>query len=322
MMYQPTLVSIFIPTRNGRKDLERLLPVLFGQQVAFPFEVVCIDSSSTDGTWELLGNYPISRKRIAAADFSHGGTRNDGVAMSKGEVVVLLTQDALPIGNNWLSRLISNYEDSTAAGVYCRQVPRPDGTLLPKIDARLMLAGRAERFENRLSEHPEYFKLPPDEGRVLCNFDNICSSLRRSVWERIPFAPLQFAEDLEWGKRVFEANYTIVYDPEVQVMHSHDRSFAYEFKRSFVTFKVLDDLLSRGNDNFGFRLAFQSIVFAPRHLRPVYPELAETKWQERIQCYFIIAARALGHAFFNLWHRRYRNTQWGQQIMVMLHRNV
>ena len=79
MGYFPEMVSVVIPTYNGRADLERLLPMLFAQRVEFPFEVICIDSSSTDGTWEILNEYEVKRYRIPQGEFNHGGTRNLGI---------------------------------------------------------------------------------------------------------------------------------------------------------------------------------------------------------------------------------------------------
>lgn len=321
-MYLPRSVSVFIPTYNGRVDLERVLPRLFEQQVAFPFEVVCIDSSSSDGTWELLGRFPLRRERILQSEFNHGATRNKGIALCRGEIVVLLTQDALPLGREWLATIIANYADPDVAGVYCRQVARPDGTLLPQIDLRLAQNGRARRAENRLSDHPEYPALPPDARRELCNFDDICSSVRRSVWERFPFEPLRFAEDLAWGKQVFEAGFTLVYEPLAQVQHSHDRSFGYEFKRAFVSNKVLDDFFGRGDDKLRFMPAVLSLRHAPSNLVGVYSEFAREPWARRMRCYYVILARGLGRVFFNFWFRHFRGTRFGDWLVARLHSGV
>lgn len=322
MTFPPELVSIVIPTCNGKSDLLRLLPALFSQKADFRFEVICIDSGSGDGTWELLETYPVRRVRIASSQFSHGGTRNLGIEISRGPIVVLLTQDAIPDRDDWLATLVSNYADPRVAGVYCRQVPRPDGPLLPKIDARLWVTGRQQRHENRLGDHPDYPQLPPHQRRLLCNFDDICSSLRKSVWEQFPYRPVNFAEDLEWGKRVFEAGYTLVFEPRARVVHSHDRSFVYELKRSFLTYETLDRLFGIGDEGYTFRQALRDVARAPWGLPAVYPDLRQEPPGDRLRAYWIILARALGRASYALWHRRLRSRPIGRRIQRCLTRGV
>jgi rhamnosyltransferase len=322
MKFAPELVSVVIPTYNGKADLGRLLPLLFSQQVDFPFEVICVDSSSSDGTWELLSEHRLARYRIPKSEFSHGGTRNFGIAKSKGEIVILMTQDAMPTDEHWMATLVRNYAARDVAGVYCRQLPRPDGTLLPKIDSALALTCMDARRENRLSEHADYFTKPPHERRFLCNFDDICSSVRRSVWEKFPFQPVSFAEDLEWSKRVFEAGYAIIFEAEAKVIHSHDRSFMYEFKRSFVTYDAVETLFGREEDGFGLPAALRVVGAAPWALHRVYPRMDETAFLERLHAYYLIGARALGHAFYNFWYRNLRVTELGQKIRGNVYRGV
>lgn len=311
-----------IPTYNGRSDLERSLPALFSQKAEFPFEVICIDSSSTDGTWELLGEYPIDRHRIPASDFSHGGTRNRGVELSRGGIVILMTQDAVPVGDQWMTALVRNYENPEVAGVYSRQIPRPDGALLAKIDLRLAPNGSIQRRVNRRSDHPHYEAAPPNERRELCNFDDICSSVRRSVWEKFPFRPLNFAEDLDWGKRVFEAGYTIVFEPEAQVVHSHDRSFVYEFKRSFITYDVVDEMFDCGDDGYGFSRALSDWVRLPVLLPPVYPEIDQEPLRSRLRAYYCITARIFGHACFSTWRRSFKSNKFGTSLQKLFYRGI
>ena len=316
------MISIVIPTYNGRADLERLLPILFAQRVECPFEVVCIDSSSTDGTWELLAEYEITRYRIPKSDFNHGGTRNLGISKSGGEFVILMTQDAIPADENWMFTLLRNYAEPDVAGVYCRQIPRPDGTLLPKVDSVLAITGMDIRRENRLRDHPDYQSKSPGDKRMLCNFDDICSSVRRTVWERFPFRPVSFAEDLDWAKRVFEAGYSLIFEPKAKVIHSHDRTFAYEFKRSFVTYDAVENLFGREEDGYGFLKALGTIAHAPLALRQVYPQIAQTTLFERIRAYYLIAARALGHAFYNYWYVKLKSFTWGEDLRRWFYRGV
>jgi rhamnosyltransferase len=58
----------------------------------------------------------------------------------------------------------------------------------------------------------------------------------------IPFVERQFCEDFEWGKRAILAGRTIVMDPNSVVIHSHNNSLWYEFKRVYLDHQNLHDL--------------------------------------------------------------------------------
>ena len=57
-------VSILLLTKNGCGDLGRLLPAVFHQAFDRSFEVIAIDSGSTDGTLDLLGAFPVRIEQI------------------------------------------------------------------------------------------------------------------------------------------------------------------------------------------------------------------------------------------------------------------
>ena len=52
-------LSILLLTKNGRSDVEQLLPALYGQKDTVPFEVFAGDSGSTDGTLDVLRRFPV-----------------------------------------------------------------------------------------------------------------------------------------------------------------------------------------------------------------------------------------------------------------------
>ena len=102
-------VSIVIPSYNGGEDFTKCLQMVFEQKVSFPFEVIVIDSGSTDGTLDFLKGYPIRLKQISPKEFNHGLTRNMGMELARGRYVVLMTQDAIPADNYWLENILVNF---------------------------------------------------------------------------------------------------------------------------------------------------------------------------------------------------------------------
>jgi glycosyltransferase involved in cell wall biosynthesis len=115
----PPAVSIVLVTRNGAATLPEVLDVLDAQDVDFPFEVVAVDSGSTDGTHELLARRVDTLVTIDANAFNHGTTRNLGIERATGSLVVLLVQDATPDGRHWLASLTAPFaSDNELAGAF------------------------------------------------------------------------------------------------------------------------------------------------------------------------------------------------------------
>ena len=225
-------VSIILLTKNGQRYLRQVLEGIFRQSSQFSYEVLLIDSGSTDGTWSLAGSFPIRTRRISPGEFNHGETRNLGaqLACPCSEYLVYLTQDATPL-ENWLDSLLRPLRtDRQVAGAFSRHVPRP--TCTPSM-ARLMRTqweqiGTPDRVVKRITDLDEYER---NQARF-AHFSNTSSAIRRTILEKHPFLPLDFAEDSEWADRVLRAGYSLVYEPSSRVLHSHDYSLWQQFAQN------------------------------------------------------------------------------------------
>src|SRR5688572_27403031 len=109
MMTLPPKISIVVPTLNGAATLPRLLDGIWRQRVTFPFEVIAVDSGSTDGTVDLLRQRGVEVLSMDPRAFDHGLTRNLGIEHARGELIVLTVQDAEPVGETWLTALIEPF---------------------------------------------------------------------------------------------------------------------------------------------------------------------------------------------------------------------
>ncbi|MFA5275725.1 MAG: glycosyltransferase family 2 protein, partial [Candidatus Omnitrophota bacterium] len=238
-------ISIVIPTYQGTDSLKNVLDALCGQKTGYSYEVICVDSGSTDGTRRLCSAYPVRWFEIKKAEFNHGLTRNFGIGQSRGKYAVLMTQDAVPANDTWLENLVSKFEDDELiAGIYCRQVPRENADCVTKkILNSWITAGKDFRI-NFIPSRQEFDNLNPMQKYVLCYFDNVCSCIRKSVWEKFPFKKTYFGEDVEWGKEIINAGYKIAYNPMAAVIHSHKRSIFYEYKRTYLCHRRLYSLFN------------------------------------------------------------------------------
>jgi rhamnosyltransferase len=236
------LVSVALLTRNGEATLPAVLDALARQRADFAFEILAIDSGSTDGTVRLLERSVQRLLTIPPTEFNHGLTRNLAIEQAAGALVVLLVQDAIPAADDWLDRLTAPLRrDPSVAGAFCRQKARRDASALSRTMLESWVAGGSQSRSVRLTP-AEYHALAPYARLVTCAFDNVCSCIRRAVWSTIPFVETTIAEDLDWAKSVLLAGYQIDFVADAAVEHSHNRSSTYEFARTYLLHRRLFEL--------------------------------------------------------------------------------
>ncbi len=224
--------SIILLTRQAGPYLERLLPMLFSQVAPEPYEVIAVDSGSTDGTIEQFRRWPVRLQQIPPREFGFGRTKNQAAVLARGRALVFLSQDALPVGPRWLATLVGNLEAPNVAGSYGRQLPWPHTA--PPQWYFLETTYPPRRLVRRGSS-------VASDGVA---FSNANAAIRRDVWERFPFdESLLMSEDQDWARRVCAAGYEIAYDPAAAVYHAHRYSLLGIFKRSFDSGATLRHIL-------------------------------------------------------------------------------
>lgn len=228
--------SVVIPTYNAGDQFEDVLKATVEQSAPWPFEVLVIDSGSSDKTLEIVEKFPsVKLHTIKSKDFNHGGTRNLGVELTTGEFIAFLTHDALPADDKWLYKLVTSLERCPgAAGAFGKHLAYPDASPFTKRDLD-------QHFEN-FNDHPLVLSKHTNSARfesgnqgwrqLLHFYSDNNSCMRRSVWEKLPYREVKFGEDQVWADDIIQAGYSKVYSPQARVFHSHDFSPEETFERS------------------------------------------------------------------------------------------
>lgn len=237
MSYQvtgkPPKISIVIKTKNQRYFIERSLRSIFSQALQ-DFEVVIVDSGSTDGAAELVRRYEseygtdrIRLLEIKPWEFHHVRTLNLGIEQARGEYIVSLSGDAIPASEIWLESLVKHFSDPTVAGVYGRHLADDDPQFLERVRV-------ARRYEEHLMSKTE------DQDHI---FSNANSMFRRDLVEEYRLdESLPACEDYDWAREMQRRGYKIVYEPLAAVHHSHRLPILAYLKRilwfRYLRFKI------------------------------------------------------------------------------------
>ncbi|ARP88275.1 glycosyltransferase family 2 protein [Bordetella genomosp. 9] len=229
-------VSVVVLTKNPGDIFRQVLEAVLIQQTRFAFDVLVVDSGSTDGTLDHVKSLADPRVRtlqIPPAEFGHGKTRNLAIASTRGQYVAMLTHDALPATPQWLQSLVDVADsDDSIAGVYGRHIAYPDANPFTKRD----LIEHFEYFGKQkvvFCEDADRYRADQHYRQVLHFFSDNNALLRRTVWEVIPYPEVDFAEDQVWAKHVIEAGWKKGYSDEGAVYHSHDYAIFEKLQRSF-----------------------------------------------------------------------------------------
>jgi len=104
------IISVIIPVYNAGENLRVLIDKIEQNLINLEFqsEIIIIDSQSTDGSTDFITieKPEINLINIKNDDFNHGGTRNLGADIAEGNILVYITQDALPYDDSSIKNLI------------------------------------------------------------------------------------------------------------------------------------------------------------------------------------------------------------------------
>ncbi|GAB5469433.1 MAG: glycosyltransferase [Rhodospirillales bacterium] len=207
--------SIVVRALNEGKYLGPLFAAL-RQQKEEDFEIILVDSGSTDNSVATAKDYGVRVEHIRKEDFTFGRSLNYGCRVARGEFLVLLSAHTLPMHENWLSELLKPFADPQVRVSYGKQ-----------------RGGQENKFSEcclMQSWFPDH-DIVPQEG-YFCN--NANCAVRRDDWAKRPYdETLSGLEDLGWAKQAVNAGGLVAYNSQAGIYHIHEETWANVRKRYY-----------------------------------------------------------------------------------------
>lgn len=227
-----TELSVIIPTLNAAGTLKIILESLAVQDHPVS-ETIIIDSGSTDQTIAIAEYYGTKVITIPPEDFDHGATRNRAASLAKGEILIFITQDAIPLDTLLINNLIKPLADPEVALSYARQIASTS-------------ASSAEQFL-RLNNYPQKSLLKnkddiPFLGIKTFFCSNACAAYNHRHFDKLGGfpEPVVCNEDMLFAVKAINKGLKVAYRADAVVAHTHNLSVKQTFKRYFDISASLD----------------------------------------------------------------------------------
>jgi len=219
-------IDIIIPTYKPDHTFENLITKLSKQSIKINnIWVINTDKKFFDeNKYSKFKNLYI--QHIDKKDFDHGGTRNLAAKNSNADILVFMTQDAVPANVNFLEELIKPFSDPLVSAAYGRQVPRKEAKPI--------------EFFTRQFNYPntDIIKSKNDIERLgiktfFCT--NVCSAFRtEDFWKYGGFPEKTILnEDMIMASKIILDGKKVVYASKAEVIHSHSYTYWQQFTRNF-----------------------------------------------------------------------------------------
>jgi N-acetylglucosaminyl-diphospho-decaprenol L-rhamnosyltransferase len=219
-----TALSIIIVSYNARADLERCLESLHAEPPAVPHEIVVVDNRSTDGSATAVRRWPGVRLIDAGANLGFSRANNIGIRATTGECVLLLNSDTIvpPGAIDRLMAVLAGHREAAVAG------PRlVDGAGRAELSFGRMISPfnelRQKLYSRRAIERMTRQARRPDWVSGACLLVRRADAEAAGLLDERYF---MYDEDVDFCAAIRARGRSIIFVPEVEVVHLRGRSAA------------------------------------------------------------------------------------------------
>ena len=219
-------VDVIIPTYRPGREFGELIHRIEEQDYC-PDRILVMNTGEEHWNREWEKCPILEVHHLEQKDFDHGGTRKKAAELSRADIMIFMTQDALPADRKLIGNLVRAVDSMPETGAaYARQ--------LPKSDCRFL-----ERY-TRSFNYPEQSSV---KGRkdvekygiktYFCS--NVCAAYDREIYKKMGgfVSRAIFNEDMIYAGTMVQNGYSVAYAADARVYHSHNYSGGQQFHRNF-----------------------------------------------------------------------------------------
>ena len=227
-------ISVIIRTYNEEKKIGEVLEKL-SRQTYKNFEIIIVDSESTDNTINICKKYDTNIVTIKKKDFNYSYASNVGAEHARGEILCYLSGHSIPVADDYLEKTNQIFQNDIVGGCYGDVIALDDGSFTEKCYHYLGYLKNINKKKGVIYEteiHP---------GILSCSN----ASIRKSLWEKNKFANElgKGGEDVELAYRIIQTGYVIAQVPDLLVKHSHGSNLIKFIKEMIGWKKMYEDVL-------------------------------------------------------------------------------
>jgi cellulose synthase/poly-beta-1,6-N-acetylglucosamine synthase-like glycosyltransferase len=204
-------ISVVIPHYNDTEALERCLAALAAQRAEGPpLEIIVVDNGSAALPEAACAAHPGTQLLVETTP-GPGPARSRGAAEARGEIIAFLDADCWP-EPGWLAAVARAFDDPAT------EIIGGDVRIAPRDPVRLSVV---EAYESVFGYRIKLYV----ERDGYTGTGNM--AVRRAIFLDVgPFAGLDVAEDMDWGRRATARGYRLTYLADMRVTTPARASFA------------------------------------------------------------------------------------------------
>ena len=224
-------VDVIVPVYQPGKKFSRLLQMLSKQ--SWPIRRIIIMNTERS-YWNEEGYRGIAGLEVhhlTKEEFDHGATRDLAAWYAEADIMVFMTDDAVPQDNYLIERLVeamfwTGKDGETVAMAYARQLP----------DKSCRLIERYTRSFNYPAKSSVKTAADIERLGIKTYFaSNACCAYDRRIYTKLDGFVNRaiFNEDMIYAAEAIKHGYAIAYAADAQVVHSHNYTGPQQFRRNF-----------------------------------------------------------------------------------------
>lgn len=224
-------VDVIIPTYKPGKKLENILKALHEQTYKVNRIIIIntekqlfVDAYKDENYFDKYDDVDVYH--ITREEFDHAATRSYGVSLSKADMFIMMTDDAIPKGKRLVEELVTPIISQQAEAVYGRQCVNKNANIIERF-TRL--------FNYPLTSRYKTAKDMEELGIKTFFFSDVCAAYNRKIFDSLGGYTDRaiFNEDMIYACSLIENGHTIYYNANARVEHYHKYTNMDQLRRNF-----------------------------------------------------------------------------------------